>query len=320
MPRQTVNTIDYAGFTCAGIHSSQFGLYSVTNGDRYQRYLSPVTSLQTGENGARNGTLYFGHQYTQQTFQFIMATDSVTEQEVREIKQWLCNDIQPLILDETPYIVHYVRVSGQPQFNFLPFDLLEEIEVKELLHNHNLNSEEQPLPQKSKGRLYKGDFTVSFIAYEPFGYSVKKWLDDYDDLNKNEWAIASGLKENQNLNGTPHWDVFNNTNGVLPLYNAGDLETDFILTFNVSSSAHNIVISLAEDPKRYLTLEIPAIPTENTRLIKIDTKKHLVLLDNKIGNNYIINGDFFKIPIGESSLTLPMDLTEVNIDYRYRYL
>ena len=119
---RSINKVDYAGFTFAGVHSSQFGLYSVSSGNRYGRYLSPTIKNITAENTGGNGTYFFGSQYTQQTFSFSMAFDSVTELELREIKQWLSNGVSSLILDELPYIEYYAKVSSSPQMNFLVFD------------------------------------------------------------------------------------------------------------------------------------------------------------------------------------------------------
>ena len=59
--RGVIQKDDYVGFTYAGIHSSQFGIKSVTNGDRYQRYLSPEFQDLTQSTIGRDGTLYFGN-------------------------------------------------------------------------------------------------------------------------------------------------------------------------------------------------------------------------------------------------------------------
>ena len=321
---RSINKVDYAGFTFAGVHSSQFGLYSVSSGNRYGRYLSPTIKNITAENTGGNGTYFFGSQYTQQTFSFSMAFDSVTELELREIKQWLSNGVSSLILDELPYIEYYAKVSSSPQMNFLVFD--------DYLEDTSTSIEDLYAPSaapESIQRLYKGEMTISFIAYEPFGYSVNKWLDNYsstsDDIklqviNKNEWAASSGLLANNLKNGTPYYDVWNGTLGTMGLYNAGDIECDYVLNIELSNAAHDIEVKIDGDSTKRYKLSIPAGTTTDARNVIVDTKKRLVTLDGIVANNYITEGDFFKIPLGESILMLTTGLNNVTINYKYCYL
>lgn len=309
--------IDYAGFTFSGKHTSQFGLYSVSNGDRYSRYLSPIIKNRTAENNGGIGTYFFGSQHTQQTFNFNLAFDSLTELELREIKEWLNSDVSSLILDESPYIEYYVKVSSAPQINFLPFESEEDLNLtisnSDILYN--------PQKKKSNTRVYKGEINITFTAYEPYGYNVKgkKWAEDYkDELNYDEWIEASGLISQENLEYNYKYDI--PQAGKVYLYNAGMLPSDFIITLNTLAPNSNINFTI--DNERYLELKIPNITIN--KLI-IDTKKRLIIADEKVANNLIVKGDFFKIPIGESelifpsTLTFPSDESYTFIEYRYYY-
>ena len=71
--RSIIQKDDYVGFTYAGIHSSQFGIKSVTSGDRYQRYLSPEFTDTTAQRVGANGTNYFGTNHTRKIFNFNIA-------------------------------------------------------------------------------------------------------------------------------------------------------------------------------------------------------------------------------------------------------
>lgn len=321
---RSVNKVDYAGFTFAGIHSSQFGLYSVSSGDRYSRYLSPTIKNLTAENTGGNGTYFFGSQYTQQTFSFSMAFDSVTESELREIKQWLSSGVNYLILDETPYIEYYVKVSAATQINFLVFDdyALDDSSTIDDLYGPST-------PSEFIQRLYKGEMSISFIAYEPFGYSVNKWLDNYSETsediklkvsNKKEWAAASGLLANNLKDGTAYYDVWNGSTGVMGLYNGGDRECDYVLNIEIGNAAHDIEIKIDEDSSKRFKLSIPAGSTTDARDLIVDTKKRLVTLNGIVANNNLTEGDFFKIPLGESTLRLTTGLNNVTIDYKYCYI
>lgn len=307
--RANVNKIDYAGFTFAGIHTSQFGLYSVSSGDRYSRYLSPTIKNQTAENNGGAGTYFFGSQHTQQTFTFNLAFDSITETELREIKEWLNNDISPLILDEAPYIQYYVKVSSAPQINFLTFESLDNndlgIETKDNLYVPNNNKSQST-------RIYKGEMSISFIAYDPYGYSVKKWLSDYDDDNKDEWAAASGLIDKIIPNSTNEYDK--PIGGIIHAYNAGTLPTDFIMTFNSVKSG---IINISISSEKWMEITIPSNSSYNKLII--DTKKRLIIGDGKVCNNLLTSGDFFKLPLGYSDITIPTNLLPT-IEYKYKYI
>lgn len=328
-----VNKIDYAGFMFAGIHSSQFGLYSVSSGDRYSKYLSPTLRSLTAENTGGNGTYYFGTQYVQQPFNFSMAFDSVTEQEIREIKKWLSSDVSPLILDELPYVQYYVRVASAPQFSFLAFS--EEGETDNLPIT-DLYAVDQT--KKQGARLYKGELSISFIAYEPFGYVVDKWLDNYSlnatdarllVLNKEEWAESSGLLSNNKKDGLAYFDTYNN--GVIPLYNCGDMETDFILKFTIDGAAHSIQLLVdGYETSKMMNLTIAANDITPQRIITIDTKKRLITctivngVNKKVTviNDCLSQGDFFTIPITDKNgvkLQLVDGLTDVSISYPYKF-
>lgn len=306
--RANVNKIDYAGFTFAGIHTSQFGLYSVSSGDRYSRYLSPAIKNQTAENNGGAGTYFFGSQHTQQTFNFNLAFDSITELELREIREWLNNDISPLILDEIPYIQYYVKLSSAPQISFLSFDSLENNE--EVIKNKdNLYI---PSNKIGSSRIYKGEMSISFVAYDPYGYSVKKWLSEYDDDNKNEWAAASGLINKKIPNSNNEYDK--PINGVIHTYNAGTLPTDFIMTFtNINSG----IINISVNNEKWLEITIPSMTSYNKFIV--DTKKRLLIGDGKVCNNLLTSGDFFKLPVGYSDITIPSNLLP-EIEYKYKYI
>ena len=146
---------DYTGFVYNGIHSSQFGLFSVANGGRYSRGLSPTFQDLTQSVPGQDGTHYFGTQMTQRVITLQIAFDSVTESEFHQLKRWLNCGIKPLILDETPYIQYYAKIQTAPAIQFVPFE------------------------EGVDERIYKGESTITFVCYDPYGYSVSKWLSSY---------------------------------------------------------------------------------------------------------------------------------------------
>lgn len=340
-----INKIDYAGFTFNGIHTSQLGLYSVSNGDRYSRDLSPSWNLKTSTDGGRHGTTYFGYQYTQKTINMTLATDSMTEEEYRITMQWLNSDISPLVFDERPYLQYYARVSTTPTFAFIAFD--EDGEGTRYTTGH-LDVATEPLTsaRAGKGRIYKGDITFSFVIYEPYGFSVKKYLDEYEDANKDEWAVASHLRSTKG-------DLDTATTGTggatqFKVYNGGDVEADFILTFekSVELSAQSPSLSLSlEGSSKMLMIDTSKLYLDSLGytsiskyLFKIDTKKRLLscsitgnnnasetITKTIIGNNAITKGDLFKIPVSITTdqtflLKFDSEVEGASIDYKYKYL
>lgn len=291
--REDIEKLDYVGFTFNGIHSSQFGLYSVSSSNRYSRDLLHATNDISADAIGIDGSYYFGTSFKPSTFVFSLAFDSVTEQELREISRWLyCSgEIAPLILDEIPYIQYYVKVSGNPQIKFLTFE------------------------DATLARVYKGEASVTFTGYDPFGYVVNKFLCEYDDENVGEWNNASQLLFSKKVNGVDYYDTYNN--GILPLYNPGDISTDSILTLTVDRTVGD-QISVSLDGNNNYILNTSTI--NNGTVITVDTKKRLIKNGTVIVNYILIDGDLFKIPVSKTiSLTIT-GASDASIEYKYKYL
>lgn len=327
--RGVIQKDDYVGFTYAGIHSSQFGIKSVTNGDRYQRYLSPEFQDLTQSTIGRDGTLYFGNNKNKNTFTFNIAFDDMTEEDYRGLRRWLNSGISEFILDETPYIKYYAKPGAPVQISFLVF-----------LDDYG-------------ERVYKGEFQVGFVCYDSFGYSVHKWLEDYSmtgfgagdalELDKisssvKEWATSSRLLPAQTYHDITY-DVYDKNGDCFYLYNPGDLACDFTLEFRANQS--NLVLNLFEWDKNSEAPSTQAsysqtltnIPTDSGKVV-IDTYKRLIYIKHIDGSKEPINdcwmsGNFFQIPtnqdLGQYSI-LQVFFTggtkgdNVKITYDYKYL
>lgn len=307
---------DYIGFTYAGKHSSQFGIFSVSSGDRYMRTLSPEFSDSVTNVNGRDETYYFGTTYNRRSFQLHCAFDSVTEQEYREMRLWLRTDtISPFTFDEIPYIQFFAKVASPPQFSFITFE------------------------DEYGDRIYKGEIQASFTCYDGYGYSVSKWLNEYTDAapqdgndiylmasNVEEWAQSSRLQPRRKY-ANYSFDTY--TSQKMQVYNGGDLPAHFILEIDITGKPVKELKLKLED--KYITIDLSKLPDG---ILKIDTKKRLVTLIyqgdegevTEIINDYITAGDFFLIPVSEKITDVKLldfgtsNFASVNIDYRYRYL
>lgn len=327
--RGVIQKDDYVGFTYAGTHSSQFGIKSVTNGDRYQRYLSPEFQDLTQSTIGRDGTLYFGNNKNKNTFTFNIAFNDMTEEDYRGLRRWLNSGISEFILDETPYIKYYAKPGAPVQISFLVF-----------LDDYG-------------ERVYKGEFQVGFVCYDSFGYSVHKWLEDYSmtgfgagdalELDKisssvKEWATSSRLLPAQTYHDITY-DVYNKNEDCFYLYNPGDLACDFTLEFRANQSS--LVLNLfewnkdSEAPSTQASYSqtLTNIPTDSGKVV-IDTYKRLIYIEHIDGSKEPINdcwtaGNFFQIPtnqdlgqysILQASFTGGTKGDNVKITYDYKYL
>ena len=289
---------DFIGFTFNGVHSSDMGIIRTRDGSRFNENLLPASTDKTVQIPGGDGTYYFGSNYTQRQIPISIATDELTETQFRQLKQWLGDkQIHPLVFDEAPYKTYMVKTSSIPTLKFICFD------------NITKNNGEIVV-----NRVYKGEGSLQFIAYFPFARCTKKYLSEYTDSNKEEWASASGLLTTQG--------DYDGTGAEINLYNPGDVETDFF--------AYYARTSLKRLTKIYINSNILNFDFSNNdnvidTYIRINSKANLIegcdenfKPTGTLYNKFITSGDFFKIPTGENQL-LSVGANCVKIEYDYLY-
>ena len=306
---------DFIGFSFNEHRSESLGIVRVSDGSRYNEDLVPTTQDKTVQVPGGDGFYYFGSDYTQRQFSINIAFDELTEKQFRELQQVFgTKELGKLIFDERPYKYYMVK-SSKPQLKYICFG-------------------------KDGERTYKGEGTLTFTAYYPFAKSVFKFLEKEIEKetgkevyvlrktysNIEEWAEASGMKAQGALDKVPK----SPTEGVYPIsvYNAGDLEADFILKFNgAPNSAMNIELSQQNvaGKKGFLNLKKFDLKGTDTGF-QINTKTNLIEGFNTKGltgilyNENIIQGDFFKIPSQKERLKISVTgATPIEIVYDYIY-
>lgn len=142
---------DFIGFTFNGRHSSEFNIYSVSDGSRYQDILVPNPIDYTEQVPGGVGQYYFGSDMDIKEFPLSIAYDKLTETQVRELRNWLAPDaVGELIFDERPYKTYTAKISSSPSLSFICFD------------SYNKES-------GRKERIYKGEGSINFVCYYPLG-------------------------------------------------------------------------------------------------------------------------------------------------------
>lgn len=297
---------DLTGFKFGDYHSSQFGLIRVSNGSRYNEYLLPTLKNTTTDVPGMEGMLYFGTQKTTRSFQVDMAFDSLAEEDIRDIREWLTG-VHSLVFDERPYIQYMCILNSAPQLKYLTFE-------------------------ENGERIYKGELSVNFVSYLPYGYSIdgKKFIDDFLDENFEEWSNASHLVYKNFYEGeTLHtYDKFEGNN--VYVYNGGDIEADYVLTCYFSEGA---TAKISMNGASY-EFNLRAKSANSTHLeLSVNSKLQYARCRDVSIVNGVITGisdyeimlpstEIFKIPVRQSLITCTnIDTSAPNvIDYKYRFL
>ena len=299
---------DYIGFTFGKFHSSDFGIVRTSNGSRFDESLLPIIQDKTVQVPGGDGTYLFGSYFTQKQFEVAFAFDNLDEQRFAELKTWLGDKkIHDLIFDETPYKAYRAKITGSATIKYIPFE------------------------EGNTDRIYKGEGSIQFTAYEPYARCVKKYADEYQVSNLNEWKKAAKL-----LNSKGNYDTLG---AIIPnqikLYNPGDRPCDFVMTFNFSNKGiiPATTIRLTDLEGNTYGLDLKQITRKgNDDCIKINSKINLIegyYNGKKTGNVYnaaIIAGDFFKIPLCDSveaNMVMTVEGSSnlfESIEYNYLYI
>lgn len=343
---------DFIGFWIDDIHSSELGIIRTSDGSRFNENLLPTIQDKTVQVPGGDGFYYFGSYYTQRPFNIPIAFDNMEESQFRRLKQILgSKKMVKLVFDEAPYKYYSVKSTGTPTLKYICFD----VEV-----DNQGGSVDDVYAQTSTAatkRVYKGEGTLSFVAYDPFGYAravsiyTDNSLSDYNlklpnnelITNKEDWvfSIAEGDGEYQYpLPNAPQTGAFTTSSGVGELagfHNSGDLPADYQIfcecpvggTITIINSRIEIENGIEQlDPEASLALQLKTASEETQTGFCFDSKTNCVYGWNKdtgkidydhIYNKYLIAARFDKLPVGSQTLwTFGVTTTPIiNIKYKY---
>lgn len=308
---------DYLGFSYGKnaegnpMHSSELGIVRTSNGSRFNESLLPTIQDKTVQVPGGDGTYFFASYYTQRQFSVSFAFDHLTEDQLRRLRAHFGDkQIHDLTFDEAPYKTYRAKVTGTAQIKHLVFD--EEVE-----------NETQ--------RIYKGEGTIQFTCYSPYAICTRKGLEDYEDWElTGQWEVASGLPEK--------WEEFTSERlrtGRWDFINAGDIEAPFQFSLGFLSNRIGEGTLYLDGGSHIDWNQMTAQTDTNGRAddgVIFDTSTNLIegyIVTNQetgeiqktghVYNQYISGGDFFRLPIGESYLTLSDSAKSQAVFFRYDY-
>lgn len=305
---------DFIGFQFGEYHfpdkDAGFMLYRVSDGSRYTdpsvaQFNDTKTTIPGGD-----GTYYWDSFYTQRAFTVLCAFDSLTEAQIRKIRQIFNGKAENwLIFDETPFKKYRVKMQSPPQLKYLAFNEGE-----------------------GKERVYKGELTLNFVSYTPYGIDTFKYISSAVDtsvdtsaasaasISKYYWYENGALKFSSNATGDanewlPSLELLDSDPNraefvaEYKVYNPGDLPTDWVATVSCAGTSYLKLELIDENQAAAESLTLDGISfVSDDVYLQVDSAKNLVYgLDanqTKTGNlynKYITDGDFFKIPVSTSS-------------------
>lgn len=291
---------DFIGFSFNGHHSSDLSIKRVSDGSRYNNNLTPTFQDKTLQIPGGDGTYFFDTFDTMMPLPVSVAFDELTEIGFRTLREVFNSKAQGwLIFDETPYKQYYVKIQNVPQFKFICFDT------------------------PSGERVYKGEGTLQFVAYEPYAHSVSKYLNQFSDTNKSQWAASSRMKASQGS-----YDGMQTTSVLL--YNAGDLDTNLKIYVTNDATVATTLTLTRSDGVTLSSLKLsPFTRQSGDKGVCINSKTHLIeghgnslVLTQNLYNQYLIAGDFFKLPASTYDYTLTISggtgvIEKVEYEYLY---
>ena len=118
---------------------------------------------------------------------------------------------------------------------------------------------------------------------------------------------------------------YDGTGTTINLYNAGDLETDWQAFYIINSSGSALTsISLNGGVDGQMVFSSISQKKTNDAYIRINSRTNLIegcdsskIPTGSLYNEFLVAGDFFKIPLGESTFVSNTGCNEIRYDYLY---
>lgn len=306
---------DFIGFWINNIHSSELGIIRTSDGSRFNENLLPNIQDKTVQVPGGDGFYYFGSYYTQRQFNIPIAFDNLEESQFKRLRQLIgSKTFFKLTFDETPYKYYNVKSAGSPMLKYICFDD----------ESGQLNK-----------RIYKGEGTLSFVAYYPFGIPHALSLDKLvlpngDNVEgSEEWTFNMKDDTGEYQYPLPDFEKdFNWTNDTdsykaMAVNNSGDVPCDYQLHCFFDREEKNIEITdyqfYDDDSKKVFSTKIylDKIKLEEDHIgicidsstscvygIKGESENMYEIDYDIVYNQYLTLSNFSKFPVGNQMLEI----------------
>lgn len=355
---------DFLGFSFAGVRSEDLGIVRTSDGDYYEENLHSEIKDITAEIPGMNGEYFFGSTYGTKTHSISFAFDSMTEEQFRTLRKTFGRrNVGELIFDERPYKKYIAKIESPIELSYVCFDEPYTTiggprdGVRVVDRDGDTITREQVTPfikdYSRTRRIYKGEGKIEFISYFPFAKSAFKVLSEAD--KDSDWAVSSGIlnsteyltidkyipaqidPEEEGEEPTTDW-----SQGVINIYNAGDVPTGFRLYIPAESTTDEITLSykptVMDNIFRSILQINPITLNEGDEGILIDTNNGLIVgvknynitmegnstyeTTGNLYNKYVKSGFFFQFEpnLKNDGATLEIEGGVEGIEIFYDYL
>lgn len=163
----------FISFTYDGKPIEDFNLIATIQGNRIQRPTYAQFNDLTTTYDVVDGQFFWGSHFVNNTIEFNLATDEMTEEDLNSFKKWFMpGKIKELVLAESPNRGAWARVSTTPNYALLPFG-------KQVVKKIN------GIEYETSITVYRGEISLSFVMDEPFWHSrnplIKTWYTNKED-------------------------------------------------------------------------------------------------------------------------------------------
>lgn len=233
------------GFTYNGTHSSTFGLYYAPD-ESDLWFNDPEYDVYDMDVSWRHGGYYFDSKVKNRTFTLKCYFEEIDVATRQRIKEWVKRDTSgELIFDDMPFVYWHVHPGKAP------------------IGKWYLDTAES----------HSGTVTLSFIAYEPFGYLMRKSNGDSDHDNASDYCNMI------NTSDMPAAPTTSST--AFDIYNPGT--EDCGLSIEISGTASNPIRFYNETNDTYCSFG--SLPTNNLH-VRIDGDTGYVSVGSNNENGY----------------------------------
>ena len=213
-----------SGFTYAGVHSGKYNVEYVPD-PKARWEASPEFDVYEEDVAGHDGGYYYGNSAKIRRFTLQCFFEDIPMETREDIRSWLGrNTSGRLIFDNKPFVYYNVRPSK-----------IVEGEIYTVLTRN--------------GEIHSGTFTVTFSAYEPYGFMMYKQIDDGVDLKGA--AIYSGILPAAQM---PELISETNTDGLI--YNCGTQPCNTVI--QIGGTGTDVVITNATNGTFCSLLSLPS--------------------------------------------------------------